>query len=161
MGEAISRFAESPAFAGAKHVVLIWGDVPFVQPGTVAAMVEAHHSSGNDFTFVSRVASSPYTIVLRNDIGDMIGVVETREAGLTPPADGERDIGLFIFSKGTGVRHASRRPVGQMGRRTGEQGFLYVIGHLVRRGCKVEGLPIAKEIETVSLNSVRELAGYA
>ena len=50
---------------------------------------------------------------------------------------------------------------GKWGRHTGEQGFLYVIGHLVRRGCKVEGLPIAKEIETVSLNSVRELAGYA
>jgi bifunctional UDP-N-acetylglucosamine pyrophosphorylase / glucosamine-1-phosphate N-acetyltransferase len=142
-------------------VLLIWGDVPFVQPETVTAMVEAQYSRGNDFTFVSRVVSSPYTIVLRNEIGEVTGVLETREAGLTPPADGERDIGLFIFRKEPVFDTLCEDLWGKWGRHTGEQGFLYVIGHLVRRGCKVEGLPIAKEIETVSLNSVRELAGYA
>jgi bifunctional N-acetylglucosamine-1-phosphate-uridyltransferase/glucosamine-1-phosphate-acetyltransferase GlmU-like protein len=160
MGEAVLRFAESPAFTVAKHVLLIWGDVPFVQPDTVTAMVEAHHSSGNDFTFVSRVVSSPYTIVLRNDMGEVTGVLETREAGLTPPADGERDIGVFIFRKEPVFDTLREELSGKWGRH-GEQGFLYVIGHLVHRGCKVEALPIAKKIETVSLNSVRELAGYA
>ena len=43
--------------------------------------------------------SNPYTIVLRNDLGEVTGVLETREAGLAAPADGERDIGLFIFRK--------------------------------------------------------------
>jgi bifunctional N-acetylglucosamine-1-phosphate-uridyltransferase/glucosamine-1-phosphate-acetyltransferase GlmU-like protein len=99
MGEAVLRFAESPAFTEAKHVLLIWGDVPFVQPETVAAMVEAHHSRGNDFTFVSRVVSSPYTILLRNDIGQVTGVFETREAGPTPPADGERDPASSFFER--------------------------------------------------------------
>jgi bifunctional UDP-N-acetylglucosamine pyrophosphorylase / glucosamine-1-phosphate N-acetyltransferase len=124
-------------------------------------MVEAHYSRGNDFTFVSRVVSSPYTIVLRNDMGEVTGVLETREAGLAPPADGERDIGLFIFRKEPVLNTLCEDLSGKWGRHTGEQGFLYVIGHLVSRGCKVEGLPIGKEIETVSLNSVRELAGYA
>jgi bifunctional UDP-N-acetylglucosamine pyrophosphorylase / glucosamine-1-phosphate N-acetyltransferase len=161
MGEAVLRFAESQAFIAAKHVLLIWGDVPFVQPETIAAMVEAHYSRGNDFTFVSRVVSSPYTIVLRNDMGEVTGVLETREAGLAPPADGERDIGLFIFRKEPVLNTLCEELSGKWGRHTGEQGFRYVIGHLVSRGCKVEGLPIGKEIETVSLNSVRELAGYA
>src|SRR5271165_7064596 len=44
MGDAVLRFAESPAFAEAAHVLLSWGDLPFLQPETVAAMVEAHLS---------------------------------------------------------------------------------------------------------------------
>jgi len=44
---------------------------------------------------------------------------------------------------------------------TGEHGFIYVIGHLARNGCKVAALPIAKEVETVSLNNLRDLVGCA
>ena len=153
-------FPNSTAFPAAKHVLLIWGDVPFVQPETIAAMVEAHHSSGNDFTFASRVVSNPYTVVLRNEIGEVTGVFETREAGVMPPTIGERDIGLFIFRKEPVFDMLREDLSGKWGRNTGEQGFLYVVDHLVRRSCKVEGLPIAKEIETVSLNTVKEMAGY-
>lgn len=161
MGEAVLRFAELPAFAAAKHVLLIWGDVPFLQPETVAAMVEAHYSNGNDFTFASRVVSSPYTIVLRNDMGEVTGVLETREGGLTPPAEGERDIGVFIFRKEPMFATLREELPGKRGCGAGEHGFLYAIGHLARNGCKVAALPIAKEIETVSLNSLQDLIGYA
>ena len=161
MGDAVLRFAESPAFTTANHVLLSWGDVPFLQPETVAAMVEAHSCKGNDFTFVSRVVSSPYTIVLRNDLGEVRGVLETREAGLTPPPKAERDIGLFIFRKDPVFDRLREELPGKRGSGTGEHGFLYVIGYLAGTGCKVAALPIAKEIETVSLNSVRDLVGYA
>jgi bifunctional UDP-N-acetylglucosamine pyrophosphorylase / glucosamine-1-phosphate N-acetyltransferase len=161
MGEAVLRFAYSPAFAAAEHVLLIWGDVPFVQPQTVAALVDAHHAKGNDFTFVSRLVRSPYTIVSRNETGEVTGVVETREAGLTPPSEGERDIGLFIFRKDPMFETLREDLPGKWGRGTGEHGFLYAIGHLARKGCKIAALPIAKEIETVSLNSLQDLAGYA
>lgn len=160
MGEAVLRFAESPAFAAAEHVLLIWGDVPFVQPETVAAMVEEHHSMGNDFTFVSRVAGSPYTIVSRNDMGEVTGVVETREAGLTPPPEGERDIGLFIFRTDPVFDTLREELRGKWGRGTGEHGFLYAIGHLARKGCKVAALPIAQEIELVSLNSLHDVREF-
>ncbi len=161
MGDAVLRFADSPAFGAAAHVLLAWGDLPFLQPETVAAMVEAHHSRGNDFTFVSRVAANPYTIVTRNAAGDVTEVVETREAGVAPLAEGERDVGLFIFRKELVFETLREDLPGKWGRRAGEHGFLYVIGHLARRGHKVEALPIATEIETVSFNSQTELAGYA
>ena len=161
MGEAVLRFAESPAFRTAKHVLLIWGDVPFVQPETIAAMVEAHQSGGNDFTFVSRTVSHPYTIVSRNDMGNVTGVLETREAGLAAPAHGERDIGVFIFRKDPVFEALREELPGKRGGVTGEHGFLYAIAHLVRNGCKVAALPIAKEIETVSLNTLPDLFGCA
>ena len=160
MGDAVLLFAESPAFAAAKHVLLIWGDVPFVQPETIAAMVQAHYSSDNDFTLVSRVVTKPYTIILRNDVGDVTGVLETRETGFTPPAHGERDIGVFIFRKDPVFETLREEMPGKRGCITGEHGFLYAIGHLVRNGCKVVALPIAKEIETVSLNSLADFFSY-
>ena len=39
MGEAVLRFARSPAFDEAEHVLLIWGDVPFVHVSPVAGAV--------------------------------------------------------------------------------------------------------------------------
>ena len=145
MGEAVLRFAESPAFTAAKHVLLIWGDVPFVQPETVAAMVEAHHSSGNDFTFVSRVVSSPYTIVLRNDIGEVTGVLETREAGLTPPADGERDIGLFIFRKEPVFDTLREDLSGKWGRHTASKVFSTSLATWSTAAAKLRGFRLRKK----------------
>ena len=48
---------------------------------------------------------------------------------------------------------------GKHGKTTGEHGFLYVIGHLVQRGFRVEALPVAEELDLVSLNSLDDLAG--
>lgn len=160
MGDAVLRFAGSPAFSSAEHVLLMWGDLPFVRPETLVAMVEAHHSRRNDFTFVSRLVSRPYTVVVRDPAGRVAEVVETREAGLERTGPGERDVGLFVFRKDP-VFEALREDLpGKWGRRTGEHGFLYVIGHLARRGFKVEALPIAEDIETVSFNSRHDLVGY-
>jgi hypothetical protein len=50
--------------------------------------------------------------------------------------------------------------LGKCGKTTGEHGFLYVIGRLVERKFRVEALPIAKEVEMVSLNSLKDLAGF-
>ena len=46
------------------------------------------------------------------------------------------------------------------GKSTDEHGFLYVIEHLVARGFCVEALPIALELEVVSLNSLKDVEAY-
>jgi len=161
MGEAVLRFARSPAFDEAEHVLLIWGDVPFVQSSTITSMVEAHQAHGNDFTFVTRVCEQPYTLVLRGPDGGVTRVLESREEGVAPPAHGERDIGLFIFRREAVIKLLGEELPGKRGETTAEHGFLYVIGHLVDRGLKVEALPIAKDIEIVSLNRLQDLIGFA
>lgn len=160
MGDAVLRFAQSPAYELAEHVLLIWGDVPFVQPDTVSQMVAAHLREDNDFTFVTRRVARPYTVVSRNSEGGVAGVIETREAGGEPPAEGERDIGLFVFRKFPVFEALASDLPGRLGSSTGEHGFLYVIAHLARLGRKVAALPIAEEIELVSLNSLQDLRGF-
>ena len=160
LGDAVLRFEQSPAFAHAEHVLLVWGDVPFIQPGTVAALVDTHLTQHNDFTFATRSVASAYTVVSRDVAGQVSGVVETREQGIAEPQAGERDIGLFIFRK-TVVLEALREELsGKWGTSTGEHGFLYVIRHLAAWGLRVVALPIATELDLVSLNNLKDLDAY-
>jgi len=160
MGDAILRFRDAPGAEQAEHVLAVWGDIPLIQPETVRAMVEAHLANGNDFTFATREVEQAYTVVTRDESGAVRSVVETREAG-TEPGPGERDIGLFIFRPGPVLDLLDERLPGWNGRSTGEHGFLYVIRHLAERGHKVEALPVATELDLVSLNRLADLDGFA
>lgn len=160
MGEAVLRFSESPAFADAEHVILVWGDIPFIQHATLDVMVKAHLESASDFTLATRVVPSPYTVLSRDSLGNVEGIVETRELGEEPPENGERDIGLFIFRKALVFSLLKEELPGKWGKTTGEHGFLYVIGNVVARGGSVLALPIASELDLVSLNSLKDVDAY-
>ena len=144
----------------AEHVLLAWGDIPFFQPETVAAMVAAHHAHGNDFTFATARVDSAYTIVSRDAAGQVLGVFESREAGIADPGPGEREIGLFIFRREPVWAMLQHDLPGRFGKHTGEHGFLYLIGHLAAAGFKVEALPVASELDLVSFNSLGDLKGH-
>jgi bifunctional UDP-N-acetylglucosamine pyrophosphorylase/glucosamine-1-phosphate N-acetyltransferase len=160
MGDAVLCFNQSPAFVNAEHVLLVWGDVPFIQPETLANMIEVHLKHNNDFTFATRQVDSAYTLVSRDTLGHVTGVVETREQEISVPQAGERDIGLFIFRKAVVLDVLREELSDKWGKFTDEHGFLYVIGHLAARGFCVEALPIALEMELVSLNSLKDVEAY-
>ncbi len=160
MGDAVLRFKQSPTFDSADHVLLVWGDIPFIQPDTVNAVVQSHLAHDNDFTFATRLVDSAYTVVSRNATGALTGVIETRELGIAKPQAGEREIGLFIFRKNIVLDALCEELAGKWGRATREHGFLYVIGHLAARGLRIEALPVATELDLVSLNSMRDVDGY-
>ena len=160
MGDAVLRFQSAPGFARASDVLLVWGDIPFIQGATVAALVDRHRTAGNDFTLATRVVDSAYTIVMRDGDGGLLKVVETREAGAAAPRKGERDIGLFIFRKEPIFCLLQQDLPGRIGMTTGEHGFLYLIEHLVAQGFRVEGLPIATELDLVSLNSMSDIEAF-
>lgn len=160
MGDAVLCFKDSPDFGTAEHVLLIWGDIPFIQPSTLDTVVATHLKHQNDFTFATRVVEDAYTIVSRDRHGAVLGVFETRELGVLPKSNAERDIGLFIFRKKLVFDTLQKDLPGKFGKTTGEHGFLYVIEHLVKNGCSVEALPVATELDLVSLNSLKDLNDY-
>lgn len=160
MGDAVLRLAQSPAFAHAEHVLLIWGDVPFIQAETVARVVAAHRAQGNDFTFATRLVDSAYTMVSRDAAGQVTRVIETREEGVGQSLAGERDIGLFVFRKTMVLDMLREELADKWGKSTGEHGFLYIIRHLAERGYKVVALPIAVELDLVSLNSLKDIEAF-
>lgn len=157
MGDAVLCFTKSPACDTADHILLMWGDIPFIQQQTVDAVVHAHFAHNNDFTFATRQVDSAYTIVSRNAAGDVIGVVETREMGIVEQQAGERDIGLFMFRKQIVLDALQQNKPGKWGKHTGEHGFLYIIGVLASQGFQVEALPVATQLDLVSLNRLTDL----
>ena len=157
MGDAVLRFYASPAFVHAEHVLLIWGDLPYVSPETVAQISHTHFEHKNDFTFATRQVESAYTTVLRDNSGQVLEVLETREQGGSEAQPGERDIGLFVFRKAAAFPILSEDLSGKFGSSTGEHGFLYLIRHLVRLGFKVEALKVATESDLISLNRLEDL----
>lgn len=160
MGDAVLRFEESPAFADATDVLLVWGDIPFIQEATIASVVQAHRDRGNDFTFASRIVESAYTLVSRDPAGRVTGLLETREAGIRDPQPGERDIGLFVFRKDAVFPLLREDLPGKWGRTTREHGFLYLVEHLAARGLRVEAIPVATELDLVSLNSLQDVHAF-
>lgn len=160
MGDAVLCFADSPAYGEADHLLLVWGDIPFLQAGTVKAVVDRHLRVGNDFTFASRVVDAAYTVVARDERGNVMSVIETREEGIDEPQPGERDIGLFVFRKDVVFPLLREELPRKHGTKTGEHGFLYIIEHLVSRGFCVEALPVASELDVISLNSLDDVRAY-
>lgn len=160
MGDAVLCFDKSPAFVNAEHLLLVWGDIPFIQPKTLASMINVHIKNNNDFTFATRQVDSAYTVVSRDTQGYVIGVEETREQEILVPQAGERDIGLFIFRKVMVLDALREELPNKWGNSTNEHGFLYIIGHLASRGLRVEALPVATQLELVSLNSLKDLDDY-
>lgn len=160
MGGAVLRFQSSPVYRSASDVLLVWGDIPFIQPQTVALVVDAHRQLGNDFTLATRMVESAYTIVTRDSHGNVLRVAETREMGAAALQAGERDVGLFVFRKEPVFDLLQQDLPGKYSKTTGEHGFLHVIEHLVAGGFLVQGLPVATELDLVSLNTMKDIEAF-
>jgi len=157
MGDAVLHFADSPVFFETEHVLLIWGDIPFIQSQTLNVMINTHYEQSNDFTFVTKYVDTAYTVVKCNNQGQVIDVIETREAGIKTPQSGERDIGLFVFRKQPVFDLLRAELPGKWGKLTNEHGFLYVIQHLVKQGYRVQSLAIATDMDLISLNEIKDI----
>ena len=161
MGDAVLQFSSSPDFLKSDNIILVWGDIPFIQANTVTRMLDLHESNQNDFTFPTRFVDSAYTYVLRDKDYQLIEVIETREAGIDQPIPGERDMGLFVFKRDVVLEQLQIKSDMRLGKVSGEHGFLYVIKELISRGAKVEALPIATKEDLISLNYIKDVKDYA
>ena len=156
MGDAVLKFENSPSFKISEDIILIWGDIPFIRKITIQKMVQRHIEKNNIFTFVTAETKMAYTRVIRDEKGNILDLIETREENL-PIESGERDIGLFIFKKNEIFDLLKRDLPKKYSSKTNEHGFLYLVSHLVQNGHKVEGLKIANEQELISLNKISDL----
>ena len=156
MGDAVLKFEQSSYYKSSDHVLLIWGDVPFIREKTLYKMIEKHFKNNNDFTLVTKFVDKAYTRIERDNSDNIIKVIETREEELEP-MPGERDIGLFLFKKEPIFKILKEDQYSKFGKLTGEHGFLYIIEHLIKNGFKVEGLSIANSKEIKSLNRLSDL----
>jgi len=160
MGNAVLSMLSATAYQGASDILLLWGDLPFVQKSTLDKTLELHFKHNNDFTFPTLYSDSAYTIVSRDSSNAVTQIVETRELPNHKIEQGERDIGVFIFKKNIVFDILRENLPSKYSKHTKEHGFLYIIEHLVARGLKVEALNIATKLDSISLNKIDDLSDY-
>jgi len=139
-----------------EDVILVWSDIPLLDAFTIRHLVDCHTVSQNDFSFVTGLCDSCYTIVVREE-GSIKSVIETRAAGVDPGKYGERDIGLFVFKKRPLFFLLKEQTEFAEVNGQREHGFLYIIEKLVNTGSKVEGYPLAIKSDLLSFNTPEDL----
>ena len=81
-------------------VLVLNGDVPLLSPRSLCRMLAAHRSGGCDLTLAVATLADPtgYGRILRGPGGDIVGVVEERDATEAERAVREINVGLYLAS---------------------------------------------------------------
>ncbi|GIG28942.1 bifunctional UDP-N-acetylglucosamine diphosphorylase/glucosamine-1-phosphate N-acetyltransferase GlmU [Cellulomonas marina] len=122
-----ARSAAAGEHAGAAvvegAVVVMAGDVPLLDAGTLGELLAAHHADGNAVTVLTTEVADPtgYGRVLREPAtGDVVGVVEERDATDEQRAVREINTSVYVFDAAV-----LRGALGRLGR-DNAQGELYL-----------------------------------
>lgn len=160
MGNAILQI-DSISQSLKDHILLVWGDIPFIKRKTIESLIEHYFHENNDFALVTHHTKNPYTIVKRNAMGEIIRVIESHEIMnfQVDASDTEREIGLFLFKKDLVLRYLKMNLEGKFSKKSNEHGFLYVIQHLVNDGFKVGSVLATSAKESISFNSISDIKG--
>lgn len=160
MGDAVLKFQDSQYFKNTKNVLLIWGDIPFVNSDKLTKLINFHLENKNDFSLISHICKNPYTKIIRDQNNKILKVNETHNHESNDEISNERDIGVFIFNKELIFDYLARDFLNKHNSVSGEHGFLYIIEHLIKDGHRVEAYPIASDAEAVSLNQISDIQDY-
>ena len=138
------------------QVILVWSDIPFLNPFTIENLINCHNLFENDFSMATSKCEECYTIVERSH-GKLLRVIETRAEKIPPGKNGERDIGLFIFNKESVFSLLRADIKKSISKKNKEYGFLHIIEKLIASGKKAEAYPIAHSSDLLSFNTPEDL----
>jgi bifunctional UDP-N-acetylglucosamine pyrophosphorylase/glucosamine-1-phosphate N-acetyltransferase len=137
-------------------VLVLPGDAPLLRPETLAALVEAHETSGAAATLLTSVIADPtgYGRVLREPSGAITGIVEHKDASPDELRIDEIGTAIYAFENA-----ALRDAVGRLttDNSQGEEYLPDVIAIFVADGRKVAALQ-APAAETAGVNDRVQLA---
>ncbi|MGQ9630747.1 MAG: bifunctional UDP-N-acetylglucosamine diphosphorylase/glucosamine-1-phosphate N-acetyltransferase GlmU [bacterium] len=145
------------AVAGARDVLVIYGDIPLCPSSTLVDLVELHRAKGAHATVLTATLEDPsgYGRVIRGDSGEVLGIVEERDADPQQRAIKEINTGIGCFDRKLLFDALAR--IGA----DNDQGEYYltdVIGILARDGRRVQARIAEDPIDVMGINSRQELA---
>lgn len=138
-------------------VVVSYGDVPLLDTGTLATLVDAHHHAGQAVTVLSATVPDPtgYGRILRDSEGAVSGIVEQRDADPAQQAITEINSGIYAFDAAV-----LRDALGKLST-ANSQGELYltdVLGIAHAEGLAVGAYPCADPWLVAGVNDRVQLA---
>ncbi len=138
-------------------IVVTYGDVPLLEPGTLGALLRDHAASGAPLTLLTSEVDDPtgYGRVLRESDGTVTRIVE--EADASPEQRAVREINSGVYAFDAAFLHAA---IGRL-RTTNSQGELYLTD-LVKiahdDGADVRGVRCGDAWQVLGVNDRVQLA---
>jgi UDP-N-acetylglucosamine diphosphorylase/glucosamine-1-phosphate N-acetyltransferase len=147
-----------PALKGFEGTIMVLtGDTPLLEKSTLAEFVKYHRDSGASATVMSAEVedASGYGRILRGEGGDLLGIVEHKDATEEQRSIGEYNSGMFCFESDILFSALDRVD------RTNVQGEYYltdVMGILRSDGKRVAVFKIDNADEVMGINDRDQLA---
>jgi bifunctional UDP-N-acetylglucosamine pyrophosphorylase/glucosamine-1-phosphate N-acetyltransferase len=157
LGTGHALLQAEPRLAGARGtLVLLSGDVPLLQPATLARLVGAHHARAAVVTVLTADVDRPhgYGRIVRRD-GRPVAIVEERDA--TPDQRAIREINSGVYAFDLAPLFDALRGLGA-GNAQGEYYLPDLVAAYARARRPVEAVAIDNPAEILGINSRRELA---
>jgi bifunctional UDP-N-acetylglucosamine pyrophosphorylase / glucosamine-1-phosphate N-acetyltransferase len=168
MADAVEIGVRSFNFEKSCDYLVIWGDHVSVRRMTIQKVINEHQKSGAWLTFPTSIKKSPYTHVIRNENGNVSGILEAREGDVMPP-EGENDCGIFLLKGEMIIQGLDELRVktwdsknlkfnrlnGRLSH-NGEFNFLSIINLWASKSILLKALPIASQDETQGINSLSD-----
>lgn len=153
-GDALSKAL--PLLRGLRAtVIVVNGDTPLVNSHTLRKFLALHGRKGNDLSLLSFSAGNPgsYGRIIRNDGGEVLSVIEDRDATTEQKSITEVNSGVYAIEPE--VLHLLKEI--KLNERKGEY-YLTDIVHIAKsKGLKVHAFMIGSEEEFLGVNTPVEL----
>lgn len=101
LGTGHALLQAEPVLRGRKGtVLLLYGDVPLLEPGTLQRLLEAHRSAKAAMTVLTAELADPYGYgrIVRDDQHEIERIIEERDASAKQRAIREINSGIYAFS---------------------------------------------------------------
>lgn len=142
--------------SGVRDVVVLYGDTPLITEETVRALYDFHVGRDASCTVLTTILPNPrgYGRILRSDAGQLIGIIEDKDANFQQRAINEINTGLYCFKKDdlfTALEHI--KPLNN----AGELYLTDAFSWLFNRNKKIEAYITDNYHEVLGVNSQTEL----
>jgi bifunctional UDP-N-acetylglucosamine pyrophosphorylase/glucosamine-1-phosphate N-acetyltransferase len=142
------------AARGAKHVIIMCGDSPLFRIETIRSLMETHLKEGATVTMLSCNLDDPtgYGRIVRNESGEITGIVEEKLANAEQKAIKEINGGCYAFDGGwlwENIDLMSKNEVG-------EYCLTEMVDIAVKQRLKVSAIPADRE-ELIGANTPEQL----
>jgi bifunctional UDP-N-acetylglucosamine pyrophosphorylase/glucosamine-1-phosphate N-acetyltransferase len=137
-------------------VIVMNGDVPGLEPHTIRKFIAFHESRSAAATVLTAVLGDPtgYGRIVKDDAGNLVRIVEEKDAGADEKSIREVNSGLFCFDKKS--LFATLKDVGSENAQ-GEYYLTDVIGIMQRRREPVAAFCVEDSMEVAGVNTPAEL----
>lgn len=141
-------------------VLIVYGDVPLLDAGTLRSLVASHRGSAASATVLSAFPADPtgYGRIVRTPAGTVDRIVEHKDASDAEREIGEINSGTYVFGVAALRDHLATLSTDNA---QGEKYLTDMVGALRQAGAEVDVLPVAESWRVEGINDRAQLSEAA